>query len=147
MWSVISCWFLMYLCCTFSFCKDKNNALSSIATAGLECWIWYRSAEWVFEPLYAPMACCCKQSLNVAQWMQCCYIFDNVSPCWTVKQEFASHIPHITVKQGQRSEGLLYVAEMLLFVKKKTLSVGLFLHICVHDISVTRHDGFARGFL
>lgn len=43
--------------------------------------------------------------------------------------EFAYHIPHITANQGQRSEGLMYVAEMLLYVKMSCFCVTIFKHL------------------
>lgn len=65
------------------------------------------------------------------------------------KQEFASYIPHITINQGQRSEGLMYVAEMLLYVKKKKKKLKnnnkcfdwtIFKHLCTwHFCDPLRH--------
>ena len=65
------------------------------------------------------------------------------------EQELASHIPHITTNQGQRSEGSMYVADMLLYVKKKQMScvsVTIFKHVCTwHFCDPVRRHCF-KGF-
>lgn len=77
----------------------------------------------------------------MAEWMQSCNI-TSTQIIWCHierfrgKQEFASHIPHIALNQGQRSEGLMYVADMLSYLKEKKkkkrscFRVTIFTHLC-----------------